>query len=251
MKFTPKIWLLVGFAILSFLSLFVNLSPMSVTFLQDGVMIKSVDLDSQLYSDGLRKDMTIISINGEVINDLEDFYEVVNPYESLGENETIRTEISTLENQNPIINLYGSEIVSQLRVKESPKSKLKTGLDLQGGARAFIRIVGDVTDSDMNDVISVLDERLNAYGLTDVEIYKVRSGDETLIGIEIAGSSPDELESLIEEQGMFEAKIANQISESGANILFVAISSPAKENFLYNNKKLAKLFSQFFFRLFG
>jgi len=37
-----------------------------------------------------------------------------------------------------------------------------------------------------------------------------------------------------------EAKIANQISESGANILFVAISSPKKENFLYNNKKLLK-----------
>lgn len=35
-----------------------------------------------------------------------------------------------------------------------------------------------------------------------------------------------------------EQQIANQISESGANILFVAISSPTKENFLYENKKL-------------
>lgn len=32
--------------------------------------------------------------------------------------------------------------------------------------------------------------------------------------------------------------IAKQISESGANILFVAISSPTKENFLYDNKEV-------------
>jgi len=34
-----------------------------------------------------------------------------------------------------------------------------------------------------------------------------------------------------------EATIAREISESGANILFVAISSPTKENFLFENKK--------------
>jgi N-acetylglucosaminyldiphosphoundecaprenol N-acetyl-beta-D-mannosaminyltransferase len=37
-----------------------------------------------------------------------------------------------------------------------------------------------------------------------------------------------------------EPAIAKQISESGANILFVAISSPTKENFLYENKLLLK-----------
>ncbi|NRD18521.1 WecB/TagA/CpsF family glycosyltransferase [Winogradskyella eckloniae] len=37
-----------------------------------------------------------------------------------------------------------------------------------------------------------------------------------------------------------ESIIATQISESGADILFVAISSPTKENFLYDNKKHLK-----------
>tara|TARA_R110002096_G_scaffold341890_6_gene534784 strand:+ start:1586 stop:2335 length:750 start_codon:yes stop_codon:yes gene_type:complete len=37
-----------------------------------------------------------------------------------------------------------------------------------------------------------------------------------------------------------EQNIARQISDSGANILFVAISSPTKENFLYENKELLK-----------
>lgn len=35
-----------------------------------------------------------------------------------------------------------------------------------------------------------------------------------------------------------EKTIAKQISDSGANILFVGISSPTKENFLYENKEL-------------
>jgi N-acetylglucosaminyldiphosphoundecaprenol N-acetyl-beta-D-mannosaminyltransferase len=37
-----------------------------------------------------------------------------------------------------------------------------------------------------------------------------------------------------------EQDIAKEIANSGANILFVAISSPTKENFLYENKELLK-----------
>lgn len=37
-----------------------------------------------------------------------------------------------------------------------------------------------------------------------------------------------------------EHQIAQEISDSGANILFVAISSPTKENFLYENKEILK-----------
>ncbi|AUP79378.1 WecB/TagA/CpsF family glycosyltransferase [Flavivirga eckloniae] len=37
-----------------------------------------------------------------------------------------------------------------------------------------------------------------------------------------------------------EKEIANQIVNSGANILFVAISSPTKENFLYENREVLK-----------
>lgn len=37
-----------------------------------------------------------------------------------------------------------------------------------------------------------------------------------------------------------ETIIARQISSSGANVLFVAISSPTKENFLFQNKNLLK-----------
>jgi N-acetylglucosaminyldiphosphoundecaprenol N-acetyl-beta-D-mannosaminyltransferase len=38
-----------------------------------------------------------------------------------------------------------------------------------------------------------------------------------------------------------EPKIAKEIAESGANILFVAITSPKKENFLYENRETLKV----------
>jgi len=62
----------------------------------------------------------------------------------------------------------------------------------------------------LNDLIAVSEQRLNVYGLTDVKFFKVRtSSGDNMMGIEIAGTSPDDLEELIAKQGKFEAKIGN------------------------------------------
>lgn len=60
-----------------------------------------------------------------------------------------------------------------------------------------------------------------------VESYRERYSTEVIAGYRNGYFSKDE------EEG-----IARQISESGANILFVAISSPTKENFLYDHREL-------------
>ncbi|MCK5342518.1 MAG: hypothetical protein KAR20_03890, partial [Candidatus Heimdallarchaeota archaeon] len=45
---------------------------------------------------------------------------------------------------------------------------------------------------------------------SDVKFFKVKTSDnDNLMGVEIAGSSPDDLEELIAKQGKFEAKIGN------------------------------------------
>ena len=62
----------------------------------------------------------------------------------------------------------------------------------------------------------------------------MRSGDEILIGIEIAGSSPDELENLIEEQGMFEAKIANETIFIGGDEDITHVSRTGEQAMVYN-----------------
>jgi preprotein translocase subunit SecD len=99
-------------------------------------------------------------------------------------------------------------------------------LDLSGGARALIKADGKELSSDeLNDLISVTEERLNVYGLNDVQIRPVRdlSGKNFML-VEIAGSTPEELESLIGQQGKFEAKIGDEIVFEGGekDITYVA-----------------------------
>ena len=60
-----------------------------------------------------------------------------------------------------------------------------------------------------------------------VEIYSEQYSPEIIAGYKNGYFRKEE-----------EKDIAEQISKSGANILFVAISSPTKENFLYKNKQL-------------
>ena len=60
-----------------------------------------------------------------------------------------------------------------------------------------------------------------------VDIYKDQYSSDIIAGYRNGYYKKEE------EQG-----IAKQISDSGANILFVAISSPTKENFLYDNRAI-------------
>jgi preprotein translocase subunit SecD len=179
--------------------------------------------------------MHITKINNIEIKNLEDYQEAIKPFYELKENQTIRTEIKVRQLKESIIGLYGTELINDLRINNIPSSKLKTGLDLRGGARAFIEIKGEYNENDVNDVISVLEERLNAYGLTDLRIYKIQtSGQEILIGIEIAGSTPEQLESLIEEQGFFEAKIANKTVFIGGDQDITHVARTGEQAIVYN-----------------
>ncbi len=233
MKFTVKIWILISFVIFSFLSLFVAVNPVGLTFLQEGVLISSIEMGSSLYESGLREGMVITNINGQSVKDIGDYQELTSSYYELGENETVRTEIYTRDLE--IVGLYGLDFVYNINVEEMPSTKLETGLDLQGGARAFIKVDGDVSSSDLNDVIAVLEERLNVYGLSDINMYQVEGVDgESLIGIEIAGSSPEQLEELIEEQGHFEAKIGNETVFVGGNEDITHVARTGEKSIVYN-----------------
>lgn len=94
------------------------------------------------------------------------------------------------------------------------KSNLKKGLDLEGGTRVLLKPIaenGTVTDKDVSDLISVLGNRLNVYGLSDMRIRSAADWmGETFILIEIAGVSKEEVKELIAKQGRFEARIGNE-----------------------------------------
>lgn len=211
-KINWKIWLLIIFVVLSILSIFINSSGILV--LQDGVKVKSLDTGSELYEQGLRKGAIIEEINGQEIKNIEDYNNALQSFQNLEENETLRLEIKT--KQSEIVGLFTNKILLDVVVQNLPSTRINTGLDLQGGARALIKADQPLTDQQLSDLISVSEQRLNVYGLSDVNFFKVTtSSGEKLMGVEIAGSTPQDLEDLIAQQGKFEAQIANQTVFTG------------------------------------
>ncbi|MCK4997458.1 hypothetical protein KAS08_04085 [Candidatus Pacearchaeota archaeon] len=203
-KITFKIWILIAAVLLSLISIF-SIPPM---FLETGVLVNSVEQNSTIFNDGLRVGMTIISINENPIETMQDYSFALASFAALELNQTQKLTIKTKESE--FINLYSPRIISDISVEEIPTTRIKTGLDLRGGARAFIKADVPLNDAELDDLIAVSEQRLNVYGLSDVKFFKVKTSDnDNLMGVEIAGSSPDDLEELIAKQGKFEAKIGN------------------------------------------
>lgn len=221
MKITFKIGLLITFVFFSLITIFVNTS--GIMSFQEGVMVDSVEKNTTIFEQGLRQGMTIISINNQEIKSIKDYTKAMSIFD---DNMSHRVEILTKEIE--IINIFNSEIMNQIIIKELPSTRIKTGLDIQGGARALVtgREVKLISE-DIDDLIDVSRERLNTYGLTDIQLRKVSdlSGNNFML-VEIAGSSPEDLESLIEEQGKFEAKIGNKTVFVGGDkdITYIAMA---------------------------
>ncbi|NLU04902.1 MAG: preprotein translocase subunit SecD [Methanothermobacter sp.] len=95
---------------------------------------------------------------------------------------------------------------------------IQQGLDLQGGSLIQIQLEKPVDAATMNTVTSVLDKRLNIFGVKDVKVRA--SGDQNVI-VEIAGVQPDQVADIVGKPGKFEAKIGNETVLTGADIVSV------------------------------
>lgn len=207
-----KIWLLIFCILSSLLAIF----PLDFS---QGVKIVSVDIDSITYEQGLRQGMKITSIDDKLIKDIDDYQLALSKFPSK-ENE----KVTITTNEGSFILFTNS--TPEISVKNIEKTRIKTGLDLSGGARALVRAKDkDLTKAELNDLVSITEERLNVYGLSDIQIKPVSdlSGNNFML-VEIAGSTPEELESLISQQGKFEAKIGNETVFEGGDkdITYVA-----------------------------
>ncbi len=177
------------------------------TFFQKGVVITSIDSNSTAFEQGLKQGQIIIEIDGQKIDELYDFAEVMQGKFDSGEN--IKTTIKTKDLEVVLYSTQAPEIV----VSEVSKTNIKMGLDLAGGSRALIQAEGKkLSSSEVNDLVAVIENRLNVYGIEDMNIRPVSdlSGNHYVL-IEIAGATPKDLEELISKQGKFEAKIGNEI----------------------------------------
>ncbi len=207
MKLGWKIWLLIIVLLLSFLSIF-GFPP---TFLQEGVLITSVDSNSTAFDQGLRQGQVITAIDGKSVESVKDFSEIFSQKDYSGE--SIKTTITTKDSS---VILFSNEL-PKITISEIPKTNIKMGLDLMGGSRALIKAQDfELTSADAMDLAEVIENRLNVYGISDVKVLPISdlSGNH-YVRIEIAGVTPNDLEKLVGEQGKFEAKIGDDVVFEG------------------------------------
>jgi len=199
-----RLWLLIILVALSLVSIFVTSEGLAFT--QEGALVTSVDQNSSAFENGLRQGQIITAIDGTKIISAEDFSNYILDNFPLEDSKkiTITTKDSEI--------IYFSKETPDITVSDIPKTSLKAGLDLSGGARALIQAKDhDLTSSELNDLVEITRNRLNVYGLSEVEVSPVSDlSGNNFMQIEIAGATPTDLEEIIESQGKFEAKIGNE-----------------------------------------
>jgi len=195
MKIGLRLWILIIILGLSLLAIKPSFG--------EGVVVKSVDKNSELFNLGLRGGDIIKSINGNDIENKEDYSEAV---EKILGGELKRIDITTDKKEYTF--LINESL--PLAVDDIPSSRIKLGLDLKGGSRALVQPEGEISDSQLEDLIQISRNRFNVYGLSDINIRGIRdlNGNKFML-VEVAGATPDDLETLISQQGKFEAKIGN------------------------------------------
>lgn len=176
----------------------------SIGFEQENLTIKSAELFTNL-----ERGMVIESINGIKIDNSTQLNDEINKILP-----TKKISIVTNKGQYTYLTRGKPEIT----VGEARKSNLKLGLELSGGTRVLLEPKSDqgITDKDISDIIKVMDNRLNVYGLADLKIRPANdlSGKKYIL-VEIGGATAEEVRNLIGQQGKFEAKIGNQTVFSG------------------------------------
>lgn len=99
---------------------------------------------------------------------------------------------------------------------------LSFGLDLVGGSRVVAKLEKRVNPVTFDTVISVLQERLNRYGLRDIVVKPmVDSAGNQYVLVELAGVPEEEARTLITSQGKFEQFLDHQLVLTGADIVTV------------------------------
>jgi len=203
MKLTFRIWIMLIIMALSILAISPDFGK--------GVVIKSVEKNSTEFNVGMRTGMIIESINGAEITTVDDYSTMMG---RLFASNFSEKKVSVNTNQGEFIILASSPL--NITIGNKPRTNLKLGLDLQGGARALVEPEIEISSEQMDDLIAVTNNRLNVFGISDVSIRGVTdlSGKNFML-IEIAGATPADIRDLVAKQGKFEAKIGNETVFTG------------------------------------
>src|SRR3989344_8879064 len=152
--FTIRIIILVIVLLLMLIS--INPNPFA-----QGIEVKTVSNEAAMQ--GVKIGDIVQKVNGEPVETIQEFNNILNEVKV---NDTFvintnRGEVAYISNEKP-----------DITVQNVRKSNIEKGLDLSGGTRVLLRpaVEGSVSDSDIRNLIDVLNNRLNTYGLSDLQI---------------------------------------------------------------------------------
>ena len=136
------------------------------------------------------------------------------------------TREETVTRNKTIVRVLGVEDLG-LTTYDTPKTNIRLGLDLSGGARVLVRPVEQINETVMNQVVETMTKRLNIFGLSDVTVRPVSDleGNQYIL-IEIAGATERDVRELVLTQGKFEAKIGNDVVLRGGQDITYVCQSP-------------------------
>ncbi len=101
---------------------------------------------------------------------------------------------------------------------------LQLGLDLKGGTMVIVKTARPLSTKEMNQTVTILENRLSTFGFKGVKIQPV--GRDHLI-IMMPGTPPKEAVRLITQQGRFVAKYKGKVVFTGQDV--VSVGSPRIE----------------------
>ncbi len=156
---------------------------------------------------GLRSGTKITEVNNVLVTTKEEFNKEIDKVLP-GKAVTIITEDARVS--------YDARGPPAMTVVKQRTSTIKQGLDLEGGTRVLLKPVEKLSENDLQDMILILQNRLDVYGLSDLTIREANDLDgNQFILVEIAGLSKKDVEDILKSQGKFEARIGDQIVFSG------------------------------------
>ncbi|MFT4260971.1 MAG: hypothetical protein ACMXX9_00895 [Candidatus Woesearchaeota archaeon] len=248
--YNKKIWIL-------FITIVLSIFFINPTISSDGVVIRSVTVDSAAFEASPmpiqtpqsnikpRSRALISEVNGVEINSVQEYFDIT---ESLSPNQTVTMTLRTpryLFNSfqmiplfyqsetyflttKPVLDNETGEVVGVedlgIRVEPRPTNNIRKGLDIEGGTRVLIEPQGEVSNDDLDIITTNIEQRLNVFGVSDLTVRTSRDlfGDPFII-VEIGGVTGEEITDLLSQQGVFEAKVGNETVFRGGDqdILFV------------------------------
>ncbi len=228
LKFTWRIWIWIIVLTLALIAIF-GIPP---HIFQKGVIIKSVEQNSSAFEAGLRANQIITAIDGKTVANIDDYSKIIQEKFSVNSSTNVKTTIKTTTDEYDIY----SNIAPEITVSNLEKTNIKTGLDLSGGSRALVQAKNhSLTKIEIDNLVSIVSNRFNAYGISDVTVKSVRDlSGNYFMSVEIAGATPKDLESLISQQGKFEGKIGNETIFIGGNQDIRNIAEGGQNSFIGN-----------------